>query len=52
MRNKSYDFSADGEVMEVQGVTRRGDPGATNAQGFDFDESEFVAASEGRSVSA
>ena len=42
-----YDFRADGEVMEVQGVTRRGAAGATNSQGFDIDESEFVAASEG-----
>ena len=29
-------------------MTRRGAAGSTNAQGFDFDESEFVAASEGR----
>lgn len=41
-------FSADGEVIEVQGVTRRGQTGTTNPQGFDIDDSEFVAASEGR----
>ena len=40
-------FSAEDDVVEVQGVTRRGATDQQNQQGLEFDESEFVAASEG-----
>ena len=43
-------YSPNDEVMEVQGVTRRGATGPSNQQGFDIDDSEFVAASEGTCI--